>query len=186
LIGAVARANADENGTKSMSAVSLVEVTASDGPELVRAHIESRDYHQPWVTAFTDAAQFAAWFARVDSERMMSFVARHREGGIVGLCTLSEIVRGRFQSAYLGFHGMVAFGGQGLMTEAVKLTIKHAFGPVGLHRLEANIQPDNSRSIALVRRLAFTKEGYSRDYLHIGGRWRDHERWALLASDVNY
>ena len=167
-----------------MSTVSLIEVAASDGPELVQAHIESRDYHHPWVTTFTDPTQFAAWFARIDRDRMMSFVARHRDGRIVGLCTLSEIVRGGFQSAYLGFHGMVASAGQGLMTEAVKLTVKHAFGVIGLHRVEANIQPDNSRSIALVRRLAFTREGYSRDYLNIGGRWRDHERWALLATDV--
>ena len=111
-----------------MSTVSLIEVAASDGPELVQAHIESRDYHHPWVTTFTDPTQFAAWFARIDRDRMMSFVARHRDGRIVGLCTLSEIVRGGFQSAYLGFHGMVASAGQGLMTEAVKLTVKHAFG----------------------------------------------------------
>lgn len=167
-----------------MLAIFLSEVTQADGPDLVRAHVDSRDYHQPWVAPFTDHAGFEEWFARLSPERMISFIARHRDGGIVGLCTISEIVRGAFQSAYFGFHGMAAFGGRGLMTETVKLTVRHAFNELRLHRLEANIQPDNARSISLIRRVGFTKEGYSRDYLQIGGRWRDHERWALLATDM--
>lgn len=165
-----------------MSRISLTEVQASDGPALIQAHLESRDYHAPWVTTFTDPAGFETWFARLNPERMISFIARHESGGIVGLCTLSEIVHGNFQSAYLGFHGMVGFAKQGLMTEAVMLTARHAFDALGLHRIEANIQPDNTRSISLVRKVGFVKEGYSRDYLRIDGRWRDHERWALLAT----
>lgn len=165
-----------------MPRILLTEVQTSDGPALIQAHLESRDYHAPWVTTFTDAAGFEKWFARLNPERMMSFIARDHGGGIVGLCTLSEIVRGNFQSAYLGFHGMVAFAKQGLMTEAVTLAARHAFSSIGLHRLEANIQPDNIRSISLARRVGFIKEGYSRDYLRIDGQWRDHERWALLAT----
>ena len=61
--------------------------------------------------------------------------------------------------------------------------ISWAFGEVGLHRLEANIQPENKSSIGLVRRLGFQQEGYSPRYLKVGGRWRDHERWALLAEE---
>jgi ribosomal-protein-alanine N-acetyltransferase len=57
------------------------------------------------------------------------------------------------------------------------------FGDLGLHRVEANIQPGNIRSTGLVQRLGFEKEGFSRRYLKIGGEWRDHERWALLAED---
>ncbi len=58
-----------------------------------------------------------------------------------------------------------------------------AFGELGLHRLEANIQPDNAASIALVRKPGFRLEGYSPRYLKIAGRWRDHERWAILAEE---
>ncbi len=61
--------------------------------------------------------------------------------------------------------------------------LRRAFGPIGLHRVEANVQPDNARSIALVERLGFRREGYSPKYLKIGGRWRDHVRYALLADE---
>ena len=68
------------------------------------------------------------------------------------------------------------------MREGLQAVVRHAFGKLGLHRVEANIQPDNSASIALVRSCGFSQEGYSPRYLKIAGRWRDHERWARLAS----
>jgi len=61
--------------------------------------------------------------------------------------------------------------------------LRHVFVTMKLHRLEANIQPRNAASIAVVKRAGFSLEGYSRRYLKIGGRWRDHERWAILAED---
>jgi ribosomal-protein-alanine N-acetyltransferase len=68
------------------------------------------------------------------------------------------------------------------MTEGVRAVLGRVFGDLGLHRVEANIQPANLRSIALVRRLGFEKEGFSRRYLKVDGDWRDHERWALRAE----
>jgi len=68
------------------------------------------------------------------------------------------------------------------MTEAVRRAVTIAFEDFGLHRLEANIQPGNHASIALVKRLGFRLEGFSPQYLQIGGEWRDHERWAVTAS----
>jgi ribosomal-protein-alanine N-acetyltransferase len=101
----------------------------------------------------------------------------------VGSITLSEIVRGRFESAYIGYQIGAPFARQGYMTEALALALQIAFGRLRLHRVEANIQPRNVASIALVRRAGFRREGLSRRYLKIGGRWRDHERWALLAEE---
>jgi ribosomal-protein-alanine N-acetyltransferase len=97
--------------------------------------------------------------------------------------TLSEIVRGVFQSAYLGYYAVVPFAGQGYMREGMRLCLRHAFSRLRLHRVEANVQPANAASLALVRGAGFRHEGYSPRYLRLGGRWRDHERWAMLAEE---
>ena len=102
---------------------------------------------------------------------------------LVGVINLNEVVRGMFQSAYLGYYAFEPFSGSGYMTEGLALVLDQAFGPLGLNRLEANIQPENKRSSRLVSRLGFRLEGFSPRYLKIGGRWRDHERWAVLASE---
>ncbi len=99
------------------------------------------------------------------------------------MITLSQIFRRGFQNAYLGYYGMQAFAGRGLMSAAVRLAVRHAFDVVGLHRLEANIQPGNLASVALVRRIGFRREGFSPRYLQVNGVWCDHERWALLADE---
>lgn len=101
----------------------------------------------------------------------------------MGSINLSQIFRGPFQNAYLGYYVGARFANQGYMTEAVELIVRYAFKTLKLHRVEANIQPQNKASIALVRRAGFTKEGYSKRYLKIGGRWRDHERWAITVEE---
>jgi len=102
--------------------------------------------------------------------------------GLVGVINLSNVVLGLFRSAYLGYYAFSGFERRGLMREGLNAVVQYAFRSMKLHRLEANIQPDNAASIALVRSCGFSKEGYSPRYLKIGGRWRDHERWAILAS----
>ena len=89
---------------------------------------------------------------------------------------------GNFQSAYLGFYTGAPFMGKGYMSEGLRLVLRHAFSRLGLHRLEANIQPANRASIRLVRRAGFRREGFSPRYLKVFGRWRDHERWAIIAE----
>jgi ribosomal-protein-alanine N-acetyltransferase len=96
---------------------------------------------------------------------------------------LNDIIRGSFQSASLGYYAFVPFARQGLMREGLQLMLEYAFQGLQLHRVEANIQPENTASIALVKQCGFTKEGFSKRYLKIGGDWRDHERWAFVVED---
>ena len=112
-----------------------------------------------------------------------SLVCRLEDGAIVGVFNLSQIFRRGLKSAYLGFYASKAYGGRGYMREGMQLLLRHVFETLKLHRIEANVQPANARSIALIRRSGFRREGFSPRYLKIAGRWRDHERWAIIAED---
>lgn len=137
----------------------------------------------PGTSAETDP-DGALWFASTleaneggRSEKLL--VTAAGDGAPLGMFNLNEIVRGLFQSTYLGYWIGERHAGRGLMGEALRLGLGYAFGPLGLHRAEANIQPGNDASIALVRSAGFVQEGFSERYLKIGGAWRDHERWAI-------
>jgi len=121
---------------------------------------------------------------RIGSRRTIAFmVRRSADQQLAGVINVSEPVRGVFQSAYLGFYAFVGFELRGYMTEGLALVLDRAFGALGFHRLEANIQPRNLASSALVSPLGFRKEGFSPRYLLIDGVWRDHDRWAILSDE---
>jgi ribosomal-protein-alanine N-acetyltransferase len=164
--------------------ITLRPLARADACELIAGNLASQSYHAPWLAPFTDLAGFEARYARQLTGACVILVARELAGGqAVGVVTLSEIVLGVFQNAYLGYYGMAPFARRGYMTEAVRQAARYAFTELGLHRLEANIQPENAASIALVQRVGFRLEGFSPAYLFINGAWRDCERWALLATD---
>jgi ribosomal-protein-alanine N-acetyltransferase len=166
-----------------MSVIQIHRATRADAHELIAANLASQDYHSPWVTSFTDQTGFDHWFARGLTGPNVGLVAREAASNhIVGVVNINEIVTGAFQSAYLGYYGMLNFARTGLMTQALTAAVGYAFGELGLHRLEANIQPGNTASIALARQVGFKQEGFSPRYLRIQGEWRDHERWALIAD----
>lgn len=156
----------------------------SDRHEFVSLMRASRSFHRPWASAPTDDDRFAAYLAdshRPDFEAMLT--CRLSDGAIIGFFNLSQIVRRALQSAYLGYAVGKTYAGQGYMREGLELVLRRAFTELRLHRIEANIQPGNRASIALARGAGFRREGFSPRYLKIGGRWRDHERWAILADD---
>jgi ribosomal-protein-alanine N-acetyltransferase len=157
---------------------------ARDRQEFLAAMRASRRLHRGWSAPPRSPRAYAAFLRRYRRPTHVAFLACRREDGrIVGAFMLMEIVLGQLQGAYLGYYAAAAFAARGYMTEALRLVLRHAFTTLKLHRVEANIQPRNARSIALVRRCGFRHEGFSPRYLKVAGRWRDHERWAILAED---
>ncbi len=144
----------------------------------------SRRLHRPWIAPPITGKAFDDYVSRnrrADFKALL--VCRREDGAIVGVWNLSQIFLGPFQNAYLGFYALAPYAGQGYMAEGLQLVLAYAFRRVRLHRLEANIQPANQRSIRLVRAAGFRREGLSPRYLKVGGRWRDHQRWAITAED---
>jgi ribosomal-protein-alanine N-acetyltransferase len=156
----------------------------ADEDEFLAAVRRSRRLHHPWVQPPRTAEMFRDYLTKLPGPRGAAlFVWVERPRGLVGVVNLSEIVQGHFKSAYLGYYAFVPYAGRGLMREGLYRAVSHAFTVMRLHRLEANIQPGNMRSKALVKNLGFRCEGLSPRYLKINGRWRDHERWAVLSED---
>lgn len=165
--------------------VGLRHPVPADRDEFLERSRASRSLHRPWVHAPQDDEGFAALLrSNRDETAERLLVCRMEDGAIVGAYNLSQIFYGHLRSAYLGYYAFTPFAGRGYMRDGLRLVLRHAFGPLGLHRLEANIQPGNAASIALVRGAGFRQEGFSPRYLKVGGRWRDHERWAILAEEV--
>ena len=146
---------------------------------------ESSVKHLKGYAATTfDRKRFESMLAAADVESNEAFlICLKNDDSIVGQINLSQIFRKQFQNAYLGYQLFSGFTGNGYMAGAVSVILKIAFLDLNLHRIEANVQPENKPSLAVLLRNGFTKEGFSRRYLKIGGRWRDHERWAILKED---
>jgi [ribosomal protein S5]-alanine N-acetyltransferase len=163
-----------------------------DAAPFLTAIGSSKRMHRLWVQPPSTPSRFATYVRRFSGPRSRDskhathvgmLVCRREDHAPVGVFNFSEIVRGAFQSAYLGYYGFAEHAGHGYMSEGLALVLRVGFGALRLHRIEVNVQPMNTPSISLVRRGGFTREGFSRRYVKIAGRWRDHERWALLAED---
>jgi|SRR5690554_709443 len=154
--------------------VILRKSTPEDLAEVVELYERSISIHHPWVYSPADYESYL-------KQEHRYFVCISETGKIVGTFNISGIVRGYFQSAYLGYEVFHPYDGKGYMSKGMTLLLSEAFENLNLHRLEANIQPENLSSIRLVSKAGFTKEGFSKKYLCVGGiEWKDHERWAII------
>jgi [ribosomal protein S5]-alanine N-acetyltransferase len=152
--------------------------------EYLDAVRRSRSLHRGFVTAGTTADEYRQYLRRTRRDNQESFfVISNESGELVGVININQIVRHSQQSGQLGYYAFAPHAGKGLMREGMQLVLRAAFGRFGLHRLEANVQPRNARSAALLRSLGFGREGIAKRALKIGGRWLDHERWAILKEE---
>lgn len=163
--------------------ITLREPSAQDEAVFVSTMQNSREFHFPFITAPCISEEFQAYLnkGRLASEHY--YIAWDNNEQIIGVFNISGIIRGVFKSAYLGYYASIDHAGKGLMSSALKLVLKEIFTSLELHRVEANIQPDNTASIHLATRNNFLKEGFSQRYLKINGIWQDHFRFALTVED---
>jgi len=159
--------------------VQLRLLTPQDCEPFIRGAAASRELHGTWVNPPTDKVGYQATMERVGDSHAPLGVFSRDNGGLIGVFNFSQILLGFFCSAYLGYFVFEPYAGRGLMCEGLELTLHMGFEHLALHRIEANIQPGNAQSIALVRRCGFEQEGFSPGYLFIAGAWRDHQRWAI-------
>ncbi|CAM5250740.1 [ribosomal protein S5]-alanine N-acetyltransferase OS=Streptomyces tendae OX=1932 GN=GUR47_01260 PE=3 SV=1 [Streptomyces tendae] len=179
--------------------VGIRHFTYADGAEFTARARQSKDLHHPWLFPPDSAQAYAAYAGRLIEDRTKAgFLVCEKspegadgargpasEGGsIAGFVNINNIVEGGFCSGALGYGAFAHAAGRGLMREGLDLVVRHAFGPMGLHRLEINVQPGNAASIALARACGFHLEGFSPRMLYIDGAWRDHQRWAITAETV--
>ncbi|QHE71282.1 Ribosomal-protein-S5p-alanine acetyltransferase [Rhodococcus sp. WAY2] len=106
------------------------------------------------------------------------------DGNFCGQITIGNVVRGALRSAWIGYWVASDVNGLGVATGALALGLDHAFGPVGLHRIEATVRPENLASQAVLRNVGFREEGLLKRYLDVDGQWRDHILVGMTVEDV--
>jgi len=163
--------------------VKLVRPSKQHWPALHAGFKRSRELHRRYMVPMKSEEVFERFLGHCSGPGSSNFLVVLRGSGeLVGGINVENIVRGLFKSATLGYYALKPHAGRGLMREGLIQVLDHVFRELKLHRLEANIQPTNLRSINLVKGLGFSLEGYSPRYLKICGRWQDHERWAIHAD----
>jgi ribosomal-protein-alanine N-acetyltransferase len=170
----------------------LREPQPGDWPAWSELRNASRAFLTPWEPAWaSDGLTRASYRRRLrrqvkdesDDLGYAFFLFRASDEALMGGITLGNVQRGAAQSATIGYWMGQRYAGQGYMSEALSTLLAHAFGPLGLHRVEAACMVDNARSRRLLERCNFHQEGYARHYLKINGVWSDHLLFALLATD---
>lgn len=166
-----------------MKNIIIREPKIEDKENFLQAMQHSQLLHHPWVKSPLTIKEYDDYLLSAQQPNQKSFLVCNQSNDILGVFNISEIVHGCFQNAYLGFYSVANNAGKGYMSAGLKLVLRYVFEEMKLHRLEANIQPENTRSIQLVKKNGFRYEGFSPRYLKINDEWRGHEHWAITAED---
>ena len=167
------------------------------GPELAGAAVDYYRRNRTFLAAFEPAREESfftqegqrsllteeARLAEEDRSYRFYLALREAPERIVGLVGLNNLVRGAFQSCFLGYKLDGGFTGRGYMTQAVQAVTDFGFGELGLHRIEGNVMPRNRASLRVLEKCGFQKEGISPRYLKINGVWEDHIHMVRLQDE---
>ena len=173
--------------------IRLRPIRMRDGAQWSRIRLAERDNLEPWEpSAEADWAgrhALSAWPAMYSGlraearrSRMLPYVIEV-DGRFGGQLTIGNVTHGSLKSAWIGYWVSGELTGGGVATGAVALGLDHCFGPVGLHRVEATVRPENGRSRRVLAKVGFREEGLLRRYLNVDGDWRDHLLVAMTAEE---
>jgi ribosomal-protein-alanine N-acetyltransferase len=166
----------------------------NDYREWAQLRGESRNFLERWEPRWMpDELERPAWRHRISRYRedhargtaLAFFIFERESGKLAGGITLGNIRHGVSQSGHIGYWIGERYAGRGLMTDAVKTLTRYAFDTMRLHRIEAACIPDNNRSIRVLEKAGFEREGLLRSYLRINGVWQDHYLYAKIADDIS-
>ncbi len=168
--------------------------TTADAQALRELLVRSADHLRPWSPAPSPGRDPSTLTSQRDliehqreewrRDRTYAFLIEPRRGGApLGRITLSQVFRGPFQNASLGYWIGAEHQGTGLTTEAAIATVRFAFGALGLHRVQAGTLPHNTASQRVLLKAGFRQEGYAKNYLRIAGRWQDHVLFAVTNDE---
>lgn len=174
--------------------VALRPVKLRDGSDWSRLRIRNRDWLVPWEptaegnwSARHHRSNWPALYSVLKAEArrgvLLPFVIEV-DGEYTGQLTIGNVQRGAVRCAWIGYWVDKEWTGRGVATAAVALGVDHAFGPVGLHRLEATVQPANVASRTVLTNVGFRHEGVLQRYMDVNGRWRDHDLFALTTEEI--
>jgi ribosomal-protein-alanine N-acetyltransferase len=171
--------------------VVLRALTTDDGPTFQSVRRANAAWLEEWDATSPDPAAPGRTFDELVEQydrdaragRALPF-AVEVDGRLVGQLSVGSIVLGSFRSCYVGYWVSRSVAGQMVIPTALAVAGDHALGTLGLHRIEVNIRPENTASLAVVRKLGFRHEGLRPNYLHIAGAWRDHLSFALTTEDL--
>ena len=169
-----------------MVEIYLQEPTLDNQDNFIRTMHLSQHIHHPWLQAPSTPEEYRKYLEKYQASttnKSYLVFAKDNPEQILGVINLNEIIRGCFHNAFLAYYASCYGVGKGVMLQALKLVIDQAFNQLNLHRIEANIQPTNVKSIQFIQRAGFRNEGMAHSYLFIDGVWQDHLRFALLNHD---
>jgi [ribosomal protein S5]-alanine N-acetyltransferase len=178
---------AEQSGVIYMSARTYIcRASPRHGDEFAQSAERSVELHRPWIYAPTTVEEFNQYLSKLGQGTAEFLLIFARDAGaLAGFVTITGLTGAPYHRAILGFGAFVPLAGKGYMSDGMKLAIRFGFNELGLHRLEADVQPGNWASINLVKRLGFRREGYSPAFILIDGHWRDYERWAITKEMID-
>ena len=176
-------------------AIRLRPARMRDGAHWSRIRLAERDNLEPWEPTaelnWSERHNVSAWppmFSGLRAEarrgRMLPYVI-DLDGRFCGQLTIGNVTHGALRSAWIGYWVSAEVAGGGVATGALALALDHCFGPVGLHRVEATVRPENVASRRVLAKVGFREEGLLRRYLNVDGGWRDHLLVALTVEEID-